>query len=458
VVSDLMVLPYTENAAPTPVDPPQAAALEPPEAPAPPQDTHSHPENILRVDAGRVDAVLNLVGELIISKSMFHQAILEFSRRFPKDPLRGRFADVMAHQTRVLNDLQRSVMKIRMVPVEQLFRRFPRVIRDVSKTTGKDVKLVLRGENTDLDKSILDALAEPLTHLVRNGVDHGIEPPEVRVAAGKPAQGVILLNAYHQANHVVVEISDDGRGIDAGHIAEEALAKGIVTKEQLDTMGEPDFLQLIFEPGFSTAQKITEVSGRGVGLDVVKTVLEQLKGTVSVHTRPGEGTTFQLRVPLTLAIIKALLFRVGGRAYAVPLGNVLEITRANAADIHRVDNHEVLRLREEVLTLVPLDHLVGQGSAQGRTKTFIVVVALAGRKFGLMVDQLLGEEELVIKPLDSDLVSSDLVSGASIMGDGSVVLVINVPGVVEKSGKSRSTYIRADSAKKRMGRNMGAEA
>jgi two-component system chemotaxis sensor kinase CheA len=381
--------------------------------------------------------VLDLVGELIISRSMMQQTVRDFSRRFPRDPLRGRFHDILAQQTRVLNDLQRSVMKIRMVPVEQLFRRFPRVVRDVSKITGKDVRLHLSGQSTDLDKSILDALAEPMTHLVRNAVDHGIVAPASRVAAGKPEQGTIKLNAYYQANQVAIEISDDGGGIDPQRVADKALASGIVTREKLAAMDESEILNLIFEPGFSTAAQVTEVSGRGVGLDVVKTVLERMKGTVSVHTRLGEGTTFQLRVPMTLAIIKALMFRAGTQVFAVPIGNVLEITRASTDEIHRIDNHEVLSLREQVLTLVRLDCLGGQSGQNERRRSFVVVVAVAGRKFGLLVDHLLGEGELVIKPLDSDLISTSLVSGASIMGDGSVVLILDVAAIVEKSGKPR---------------------
>jgi two-component system chemotaxis sensor kinase CheA len=442
VVASVVVKPFVESAVPAPVlartaEIHEAVAAPTELAPGASPAAHTTSENILRVDAERVDSVLDLVGELIISRSMMQQTVRDFSRRYPRDPLRGRFLDILAQQRRVLNDLQRSVMKIRMVPVEQLYRRFPRVVRDISKLTGKDVRLHLSGQSTDLDKSILDALAEPMTHLVRNAVDHGIETPAARAAAGKPEQGNIRLNAYYQANQVAIEVSDDGGGIDAQRVADKALAAGLVSREKLAGMNESDILNLIFEPGLSTASQVTEVSGRGVGLDVVKTVLERMKGTVSVHTRPGEGTTFQLRVPMTLAIIKALMFQVGMRVYAVPIGNVLEIARASANEIHRVDNHEVLSLREQVLTLVRLDCLSGKtGEGTGR-RSFVIVVTVAGRRFGLIVDHLLGEGELVIKPLDSDLISTSLVSGASIMGDGSVVLILDVAAIVEKSGKPR---------------------
>ena len=399
-----------------------------PAAPAPQSD------NVLRVDAERIDTVMDLVGELIIGKSMLADAIASFGRRFPKDPLRNQLVDAMSFQSQVLGKLQRSVMKIRMVPVEQLFRRFPRVVRDVSKFEKKQVDLILQGENTDLDKSILDALSEPLTHLVRNAVAHGIETPEERLAAGKPEKGSIKLNAYHQGNQVVIEISDDGRGIDRTKVARKAVEKGVISAEELARLSDGDTLNLIFQCGFSTAERVTEVSGRGVGMDVVKSVMDRLKGQIAIHTELGRGTTFQLKLPLTLAIIKALLFRVSERLYAVPLGSVLEITRAYESDIHVVDNHEVMRLREELLTLVRLRDMVEGDARVESDKVFVVVVALGHRKFGLVVDRMAGEQELVIKALDDDVLSSELVTGASVLGDGRVVLILNISEVVERVG------------------------
>ncbi|HST78708.1 MAG TPA: chemotaxis protein CheA [Verrucomicrobiae bacterium] len=394
-------------------------------------------ENLLRVDAERIDAVLNLVGELIIAKSMLHQTVAEFDKRFPKDPLKMRFADAMAFQARVLNDLQKSVMKIRMVPVEHLFRRFPRVVRDVAKSCGKDVNLVITGQDTDLDKGILDMLAEPLAHLVRNSVDHGIELPDERLQAGKAAQGAVRLAAYHQGNQIVIEVADDGRGIDRDRLVAKAIEKGILTQSDAGDMTEQSALDLIFRPGLSTADHVTSISGRGVGMDVVKTVLERLKGTISIKTEEAKGTTFYLRVPLTLAIIKALLFRVGERMYAVPLASVVEITRATQSEVHRVEGHDVIRLRDEILTLV---HLHGLGPQSAGTKNmFVVVVSLSDRKFGLVVDRMVGEEELVIKALDDHLVATELVSGASILGDGTVVLILNISAVVSRAGRMQMT-------------------
>ena len=434
----------------TPAVPAQVHAADPEadllgilnDEPVPPVQASSRPsslasasDNILRVEAERIDSVLDLVGELIIGKSMLLQTLGEFARRFPKDPLRNRFVDAMAFQQQVLNKLQRSVMKIRMVPVEQLFRRFPRVVRDVAKTQGKDVELVLHGENTDLDKSILDALAEPMTHLVRNAVDHGIEPPGERRAKGKPVQGTIKLDAYHQGNQVVIEISDDGRGIDTQKVVSKAIQTGVITADEAARLNEAEKQQLIFAAGLSTAETITEVSGRGVGMDIVKACMERLKGSVGIHTELGRGTTFRLKLPLTLAIIKALLFRVGERLYAIPLTSVMEITRVAESDIHVVDHHEVIQLREEVLTLVRLRG-IGTPGAASKGKAFIVVISLGERKFGLIVDRMVGEEELVIKALDDDYVSTEMVSGASILGDGTVVLILNLTAVVERLGRA----------------------
>lgn len=415
--------PPVPNAAAAPATEPQSASFS------------SAAETVLRVDAERIDSVLNLVGELVIAKSMLHQTVNEFDKKYPKDPLRGRFTDAMAFQARIINDLQKSVMKIRMVPVEQLFRRFPRLVRDVAKSCNKDVGLVLSGQDTDLDKSILDMLAEPLAHLVRNGIDHGIESAQERINAGKPAQGAIKLNAYHQGNQIVIEINDDGRGIDKAKLLAKAIERGVITAADAANLSESEVLNLMFHSGLSTAEQVTTISGRGVGMDVVKSVLDRLKGTIGISTEAGKGTTFYLKVPLTLAIIKALLFRVSGRIYAVPLASVVEITRARPNDIHVVDHNDVIQIRDQVLTLVHLNVLARQPSRSERM--FVVIVSLGDRQFGLVVDQLVGEEELVIKALDDHLVATDLVSGASILGDGTVVLILNLASVITRLSKIR---------------------
>ncbi len=447
--NDVLEIDVTDNASPAHETPAQREQLTAWKSNGAPQQNSvskpvAHPEpqpasfgnsseTVLRVDADRIDAVLNLVGELVIGKSMLHQTMNDFDKKFPKDSLKGRFADALAFQARIINDLQKSVMKIRMVPVEQLFRRFPRVVRDVAKSCGKEVALVMSGQDTDLDKSILDMLAEPLAHLVRNAVDHGIESPVERISAGKPAQGTVKLDAYHQGNQIVIEVTDDGHGIDHARLTQKAVERGVITSADAAVLGETQALDLVFHPGLSTAEQITAISGRGVGMDVVKTVLDRLKGAISIKTVLGRGTTFYLKVPLTLAIIKALLFRVSDRTYAVPLASVVEITRATLADVHVVDQHDVIQLRNEVLPLVHLHRLAKQQSKA--TKFFVVVISVGERKFGLVVDQLVGEEELVIKALDDHLVATDLVSGASILGDGTVVLILNLSSVISRLGR-----------------------
>jgi two-component system chemotaxis sensor kinase CheA len=391
----------------------------------------------LRVETGRIDTVMNLIGELIIGKSMLHRAIAEFDQRFAKDALHNRLNDVLSFQSRVLGELQKSVMKIRMVPVEQLFKRLPRIVRDVAKARKKEIAIEMEGQNTDLDKSVLDALAEPMAHLVRNAADHGIEAPEERLVLGKSARGTIRLDAYHQGNQVVIEISDDGRGINHEKLMRKAVEAGIVSQEETRALSHDEILKLIFHPGLTTAEEVTEISGRGVGMDVVKTVMERLKGRVAVESEPGRGTTFQLIAPLTLASIQALMFRVEKQHYAVPLDSVVEISRTTDNEIHVIDGHEVIRLRDQVLSVVRLDQLIASATTSQKTRHFVVTIGAGNHRFGLIVDALVGEEELVIKAFEDRLVASELVSGASILGDGTVVLILNVPAVVSHLSHKR---------------------
>ncbi len=421
-------------------DPNEAASLDGPA-------THAaagvvSADNILRVDAERIDSVLNLVGELRLAKSRLQQTLSEFGERYPKDNLRGKFSDVMAFQARVLGDLQRSVMKIRMVPVDQLFRRFPRTVRDGAHQCGKEVEIVVQGGNTDLDKGILDAIAEPLMHILRNAVGHGIETPEERARAGKRPQGTLRLNAYHQGNQVVIEISDDGGGINVERVRQRALAQRMLKPDEAARLTDTETLELILRPGFSTAEEITELSGRGIGLDVVQTVLTRLKGTVQIDTTAGRGTTFRLRLPLTLAILRALLFRVDHRLYALPLNAVSEITRTVESEIHRVEHYEVLQLRNDVLPLLRLGAAPKAAfetdAEAARQKVFVLVINHGERKFGVIVNELAGEDELVIKALDDQSIQTDLVSGASILGDGRVVLILNLIALIERFTRSRA--------------------
>ena len=393
-------------------------------------------QNTLRVDAARIDSVMDLVGELIIGKSMLQRAIAEVGRLHGAEQHHARLVDALGFQSRVLDELHKCVLKIRMVPVEQLFRRFPRTVRDAARHCQRDVALEISGQNTDLDKGIVDVLAEPLTHLVRNAVAHGIESPEERIAEGKSARGTIFLNSYHQGTQVVVDVRDDGRGIDLELVRRKAIAQGLVSAEEAPRLSEPEVLDFIFQPGFSTASEVTEVSGRGVGLDVVRNVMGKLKGTVNVSSRPGRGATFQLRVPLTLASIHALLFRINGRPFAIPLSSVIEITRISEPEIHRVEHREVLQLRNQILTVVRLNRSGKIHAVEERKRLFVLVIGSADKKFGLLVDSLAGEEELVVKALPHDLVASDLVSGASVLGDGTVVLILDVSALLSRLSRN----------------------
>jgi two-component system chemotaxis sensor kinase CheA len=394
-------------------------------------------ESFLRVEARRIDTVMNLIGELIIGKSMLQRAIGEFETRFPKDPLRIRLSDALSFQSRVLDQLQQSVTKIRMVPVDQLFRRLPRIARDVAKLKNKEIAFEMSGQTTDMDKGVLDALAEPLAHLVRNCADHGIESAESRLAFGKPARGTIRLDAYHQGNQVVLEVSDDGQGINREKLLQSAIRARVIREDEARELSDDEVLNLIFHPGLSTADEVTQVSGRGVGMDVVRTVVERLKGRVMIESEPGRGTTFQLMMPLTLASIQALMFRVGKQHFAVPLDAVLEITRAEESEIHELDGYEVLRLRDQVVSLVRLGQMVKVYSDVRKTRHCVVIVGSGSRKLGLIVDSFVGEEELVIKALEDKLVATELVSGASILGDGTVVLILDIRAVVSHFSKNR---------------------
>jgi two-component system chemotaxis sensor kinase CheA len=309
-------------------------------------------------------------------------------------------------------------------------------VRDVGKQCGKDVELAVSGQDTDLDKRLLDGIAEPLTHIVRNAVSHGIENSQERTLAGKPARGRIQLTSYHQGNQVIIEISDDGRGIDSQKVKAKAVEKGLATVEEANRLSQAEILDFVFRPGFSTAEEVTEIAGRGVGLDVVRSVLQRLKGSAEIETQSGKSTTFRLKLPLTLAIIKALLFRIGQRLYAIPLNAVAEIARTTESDLHLVDQHEVLQLRDRVLPLIRLGSSPA-GEGQAAQKIFVLVISMGERKLGLIVDSLVGEEELVIKALDDRSISTDLISGASVLGDGRVVLIVNLPAVIERHARSR---------------------
>jgi two-component system chemotaxis sensor kinase CheA len=387
----------------------------------------------LRVEVSKIDRIMNLVGELVIGRSMVTQALVEFEAGDERGTAANRLSDANGFLERTMTELQAAVLKIRMVPVEHVFRRFPRMVRDLAHSRDKRVELEIQGGLTELDKSIVDSLGEPLLHLVRNAIDHGLETPEERVLAGKPAMGKLRLAAFYEGNHAHVVVEDDGRGIDLGRVGERAVKLGLVESGQLDAMTPSDILNTIYQPGFSTSESITDISGRGIGMDVVRESIENLKGVIELSTAPGKGTRFLIRLPLTLAILRAVLVEVAGKAFAVPLTGVLEIVRIPREETTSILGQRVLHWRDQVVPLLSLRESLGLGaSAPSEGRDFVLLVGEAERRVGLVAEGLLGEQELVVKPIEDPLARSPGVAGASILGDGRVVLILHTRGLLDK--------------------------
>lgn len=387
----------------------------------------------LRIESSRLDRLMNLVGELIIGRSMVNQVAME-AGGLGADETAARLKSVNAYLERTLSDLQKSVMRLRMVPVNQALRKFPRMVRDLALSGGKSVRIDLFGKETELDKGIVDALGEPLTHIIRNMIDHGIEEPEQRRAAGKPGEGVITVRVYHEAAQVVIELSDDGRGLDTAKLKHRAVEGGFLSPEEAAGMQDNDAMNLIYLPGLSTAESVTETSGRGVGMDAVKSAVERIRGSVETASTPGKGMLLRLRLPLTLAVIKALLFEAGGRQFALPLSSVLEIAKLRPGELRTVDGTDAVLLRDRLVSLIRLDRLfnIPEAAAGGH---LALILNLANRRVGLLVDRIAGQQDLVIKSLEGMASRSEMIAGASILGDGKVVIILDAPAVVRKAIK-----------------------
>jgi two-component system chemotaxis sensor kinase CheA len=405
----------------------QGPALQP----ATPAAPHSKNE-MLRIDASRVDLILELVGELIIGRSMIEQIAREIASGVSPGEVAARLLAVNSSMERTVSDLQKGVMKMRMVPMHHVFRKFPKIVRDLSTDKGKRVRLELIGSETELDKGIVDALGEPLAHIIRNFIDHGIETPEERQAAGKAEEGVITLRARHEASQIVIEAGDDGRGIDTAKLKQKAVDGGFLSRADADKMSDADALNLIFISGLSTAETVSDTSGRGVGMDAVRAAVEGLKGSIEIDTRQGKGTTFRLRLPLTLAVIKALLFDVGGRLYAVPVPVISEVAKIMTDDLVTVDGRKTLLLRDEIISLITLQDLF-RVTGNGSKKKYVLILGMGSRKAGLLIDQVMWQQELVIKAIDDRHLQSDFIAGASILGNGKVVLILDVFAVFKKA-------------------------
>lgn len=389
-------------------------------------------EQTVRVDVRRLDSLMNLIGELVLGKNRLIRIYGDVEERYDGEKFLEELNQVVSSISTVTTDLQLAVMKTRMQPVGKVFNKFPRMVRDLSRELGKNIDLIITGEETELDKSIVEEIGDPLIHIIRNSCDHGIEVPEVRKNAGKAEVGTVELKAYNEGNHIVIEISDDGKGLDPDMLKQKAIEKGVITEREADAMTDKEAFGIIFKPGFSTAKNISNVSGRGVGMDVVKTNIEKLNGLIEIESEKGVGTTQKLKIPLTLAIIQALLVGVQEEYYAIPLSSVLETVRVSQDEIYTVDGKSVLRLRDEVLSLVRLaDIFKVDAILEATNEVYVVIIGLADQKIGVIVDYLIGQEEVVIKSLGYYLKNTTGIAGATVRGDGKITLIVDVAAMMD---------------------------
>jgi two-component system chemotaxis sensor kinase CheA len=389
-------------------------------------------DTTIRVDVGRLDDLMNLIGELVLARNRLSQAAQSLSEKYERLDMSKQIADVSSDIDFVTTELQMAVMKTRMVPIEKVFSGLPLVAREVMRTTGKDVDLQIYGKETELDKSIIEELKDPLIHMIRNAVDHGIESPEERTSKGKPTKGIVVVNAERDGNYILITMEDDGCGIDVEKTKRKAVEKGLISEIEATEMSKSDVLNLLFIPGFSTKKEITNVSGRGVGMDVVKTNIAKLKGIVEIDSNVGTGTIITLKVPLTLAIIQGLLLKVVDEIFAVPLSAVLEIVRITPEEIYSIQGREVIRVRDTILPLARMSDIIGKNrTVQQSAVSYVVIVGWAEKRIGLLVDSLQGQKEVVIKTLGNYLGDVPGIAGSTILGDGSVILVIDVGRFIE---------------------------
>ncbi|MFZ6018347.1 MAG: chemotaxis protein CheW [Chloroflexota bacterium] len=392
-------------------------------------------EMTVRTSVERLDSLMNLVGELITDRNHLFQVRNKLEAQAGNDPLVENLAETVAHISRITDQLQEEVMRIRMLPIGNLLHKFPRMVRDMSQKAGKLVDVVIHGEDTELDRSMIEEINDPLIHLVRNAIDHGIEPPEERRAAGKPERGTVTLNAWHEQGRIILTVSDDGRGIDPAVLRKKVVQKGLMTAEEAAALTDEQAVDLIFLPGFSTAEKVTDISGRGVGMDIVQTNIQRVNGTIHIETAVGRGTTFQIVLPLTLAIVPTLLVKVGSATFAIPLVMVLETLRLSPADIKTIRQKPVTLLRGSVLPLVYLRELYHiPENGQQRKRLFAVVIQSGKHRVGLVVDGFMGEEEVVVKSLGKLVGEIPGISSAAILGDGSITLIVDVPALLRLAG------------------------
>ncbi|WP_428738009.1 hybrid sensor histidine kinase/response regulator [Sulfurimonas sp.] len=413
-----------------------------PKAGAPAKKAPAAVDQTIRVDVKRLDHLMNLIGELVLAKNRLIKINDDVEERYEGEEFLEELNQVVSIVSLVTTDLQIAVMKTRMLPVGKVFNKFPRMIRDLSRELNKKIELVISGEETELDKSIVEEIGDPLVHIIRNSCDHGVEAPDDRKAAGKEEIGTIMLKAYNEGNQIVIQIDDDGKGLDADALKNKSLEKGIITEKEADSMSDKEAFGLIFKPGFSMAKQVTNVSGRGVGMDVVKTNIEKLNGIIDIDSEIGKGTSMKLKIPLTLAIIQALLVGVQEEHYAIPLASVLETVRISTDEIYTVEGKSVMRLRDEVLSLVHIgDIFEVERILDASEHAYVVVLGLGTSKLGLIVDTLVGQEEIVIKSLGEYLKGIDGIAGATIRGDGGVTLIVDVVALMDMAKNVKATAL-----------------
>lgn len=389
-------------------------------------------ETTIRIDVNRIEALMDLSGELVLGRNRLAQISDRLKEMFDNNPLVSELLETTSQLDKITTDVQATAMKMRMVPIGKLYQKSPRIVRDLSKEFGKEIELVLKGEETEIDRGIIEELNDPLVHMIRNSCDHGIETPEAREAKGKPRKGTIILDAEQEGNNIVLRIIDDGNGIDAEKVKAKALEKGVITQEQASQMSKREAYQLIFAPGFSTAAVVSAVSGRGVGMDVVKTNIQKLKGIIEIESELNKGTTFVIKLPLTLAIIQGLIVQVEKETYALPLSNVVEVVALTDENCYTINQKRVIRIRQQVLPLLSLKHQLSIPAEENKKNLqYVVVVGLAHERFGIVVDSLLGQEEIVIKSLGQYLGHIPTIAGSTILGDGRVIMILDVQELVQ---------------------------
>ncbi|MSM39778.1 MAG: chemotaxis protein CheA [Geobacter sp.] len=428
--------------------PPKAATVAPPPQPVV-KAVESKGEDLsdnttVRVDVKRLDDLMNQVGELVLERNRMIQLNSNYQGEVNQESFSEDFNKLTKRLNFVTSELQMQVLKMRMIPVEKVFKKFPRIVRNLARDLGKEVDLQLMGEETELDRSVVDEIGDPLIHLIRNAMDHGLETPDERLAAGKSKMGTLILAAAHEGNQIIISIKDDGKGLDPDKIGRKALEKGLITDDQLASMMPREILDLIFLPGFSTKEKASDLSGRGVGMDVVRTNIKKLNGIIDIKSELGKGSEFILKLPLTLAIIQSLLVEVEGEIYSIPLSAVMETLRVDQREFHTIGGKEMLKLREIVLPLVRLERVFGVSRKMDTDSAcYVVVVGVGEKRVGLIVTRLLGQQEVAIKSLGKYLANLPGIAGSTILGDGSVALIVDPVSLVEGNDGASTGRIAA---------------